>query len=82
MQCCSDVSIADFEQVVVARAVILTVCGYRLLQNVEKRRKSNKFNRSQIELSPFPEFRPIKFVLFPYIRPGRINGNLRYLRLV
>ena len=28
---------------------------------------------------PSPEYRPIKFILCPYIRPGRINEILRYL---
>ena len=61
----------------------------------EKRRKT-KFNRLQIELffllniriknisppyiSP-PEQRLTKFVLCPYIHPGRINGILRYLQI-
>ena len=53
---------------------------------LEKRKKS-KFNRLQIEVIllflpnisplPNPEYRPIKFVLCLYIRPGCINGILR-----
>ena len=69
--------------------VILTICGCWLLQSLEKRKKSNKFNRLQIEVfppeyktshiqAPPPEYGPIKFVLCPYICPGRINGLLRY----
>ena len=59
----------------------------------KERKKTNKFNRLQIEvlflpnisppvyinLPPPTEYRPIKFVLCPYIRPGRINGILRLL---
>ena len=53
-------------------------------------KKKEKFNRLQSEVfcvfppeykqppSP-PEYRPIKFILCPYIRPGRINEILRYL---
>ena len=32
-----------------------------------------------ISSTPPPEYRPIKFVLCPYIRPGLINGILRYI---
>ena len=70
----------------------------QVIINLEKRRKSNKFNRLQIEVlllsnisqilctpqiraPPRPEYRPTKFVLCPYIRPGCINGILRYLKL-
>ena len=70
----------------------------QVIINLEKRRKSNKFNRLQIEVlllsnisqipctpqiraPPHPEYRPTKFVLCPYIRPGCINGILRYLKL-
>ena len=70
----------------------------QVIINLEKRRKSNKFNRLQIEvlllsnISQIPctpqirapprlEYRPTKFVLCPYIRPGCINGILRYLKL-
>ena len=53
---------------------------------LEKRKKSNKFNRLQIEglslqnIPPpsFPEYRPLKFVLCPYIHSRCINGILRY----
>ena len=55
------------------------------------RKKSKDFNRFQIEVfflpnirppvykpSPSPpEYRPIKFVLCPYMHPGRINEILR-----
>ena len=53
-QCCSDASIPDFEQVVDTRDVILTICGCWLLQNLGKRKKSNKFNRLQIEVLFLP----------------------------
>ena len=36
-QCCSGVSIAEFEQLVAARDVILTTYACWLLQNLEKR---------------------------------------------
>ena len=62
-----------------------------VITNLEKREKSNKFNRFQIEVfflpnigplvskSPLPtEYRPIKFALCMYMRPGHINGILRY----
>ena len=49
------------------------------------KRKKSKFNRSQIEVfflpninPPYislPEWRPIRFVVYPYIHTGRINGN-------
>ena len=70
--------------------VILTICGYWLLQNLEKRKKSRKFNRLQTEVffllnisplpphPPSPIYRPIKFVLCPYICPGHFNKILRY----
>ena len=44
-----------------------------------KKRKKSKFNRFQIEVFFLPstppprEYSPIKFVLCPYIRLGRIN---------
>ena len=66
--------------------VNFTVCGYWLLKNLEKK-KSNKFNSVQIEvsflpnISSFPQYRLIKFVFYLYIRPGRINEILRYLTL-
>ena len=37
-----------------------------------------KYFSSQIYPPPPPEYGPIKFVLCPYIRPGHINGILRY----
>ena len=43
--------------------VILTICGYWLLQNLEKRKKINKFNRLQIEVFFLPNIGP------PYINP-------------
>ena len=50
-----------------------------------KKKKSHKFNRLEIEVfllpnisPPIPEYRSIKFVLYPYIRTGCINGILRY----
>ena len=59
-----------------------------LLQNLEKREKSNKFNRLQIEVfffpninpstSPTPKHRPIKFVVCLDIRTGCIDVILRY----
>ena len=63
--------------------VILIICCYWLLQKPEKRKKSNNFYRLQIELfflewKRCPKYRPIKFFLCPYIRPGRINGILKY----
>ena len=55
----------------------------------KKRKKSNKFNRFQIEvfflpnISPLlyklPKYRLIKFLLCPYICPGHINRILWYL---
>ena len=65
-----------------------TIFGWwLLLQILEKRKKSNSFNRLQIEVSflpnvspPFPKYRSIKFVLCPYIHPGRINGILQYIK--
>ena len=58
-------------------------------------KKKEKFNRLQSEVfcvflpeyelppippsPPPPEYRPIKFILCPYIRPGHINEILRYL---
>ena len=70
--------------------VILTISGCWLLQNLEKRKKSNKFNRFQIgvfflsNIPPPPpyiscsEYKPIEFTFCPYIHPGRINRILRY----
>ena len=87
-QCCSGVFIAEVEQVVTTREVVLTFCGCWLLPNLEKRKKSKNFNRLQIEVfflpniippvyKPIPqEYRPIKFVLCLYICPGSINGIL------
>ena len=65
------------------------------VKNAEKRAlyskkgKKSKFNRLQFEVfflsnisPPFPatpKYRPIKFVLCPYIRPGDINGILWYI---
>ena len=48
-----------------------------------KRKKSNTFYRFQIELfflewERCPKYRLIKFFLCPYIRPGCINGILKY----
>ena len=37
--------------------VILTICGCWLLQNLEKRKKSNKVNRLQIKV---PKYKPLK----------------------
>ena len=34
--------------------VILTICGYWLLQNLEESKKINKFNRLQAELFSLP----------------------------
>ena len=57
-QCCSGVSFANFEQVVAVTDVILTICGCWLLQNLEKRNKSNNFNRLHIEVFYLPNISP------------------------
>ena len=60
-----------------------------------EKRKKIKFSRLQIEVLFLPNisppvykhgayiqgdlYRPVKFALCPYIRPGRITGILRYL---
>ena len=49
---------ANFEQVVAVTDVILTICGRWLLQNLEKRNKSNNFNRLQIEVFYLPNISP------------------------
>ena len=59
-----------------------------LLLITKSGKKSNEFNRLQIEVfslanispPPPPEYRPIKFVLCPYKRPGRINEILRHIK--
>ena len=62
-KCCCSLSLLLLYQV----NVVFIICGYWLLQNLEKRKKSNKFKRLQIEVffllnvSP-PEYRPINFV--------------------
>ena len=38
--------------------VILIICGYWLLQNIEKKKKSNKFNRLRIEVFFLPNISP------------------------
>ena len=38
--------------------VILIICGFWLLQNLEKRKKSNKFNRLWIEVLFLPNISP------------------------
>ena len=80
MQYYSGVSIADFEKVIVTREVNFTICGYWLIQNLDKRKKRNKFKRFQIEMfflpnisTPSPEYNPIKCSLCPYISPVHIN---------
>ena len=45
--------------------VILTICGYWLLQNLEKRKKNNKFNRLQIELFSLPNISPAYKIPLP-----------------
>ena len=37
--------------------------------------------KSPLSPTPSPEHKPIKFLYCPYIRPGRINGILRYVVL-
>ena len=50
-QCCSGVSIADFEQVVAAQDVVLTFVGCWLLWNLENRKKSSKVNQYANQMS-------------------------------
>ena len=77
---CSGVFIVKFEHISYLDDVKNT--GFIL----EKRKKSNKFNRLQIEVlslqnippPSFPEYRPLKFVLCPYIHSRCINAIFRY----
>ena len=48
--CCSGVSFADFDHAVTAPDVILTFFGCQLLQNLQKRKKTSEFNRSEMEI--------------------------------
>ena len=64
-------------------SVILTIRDYWSLQNLEKSKKINKFNRLQIEvfffpnLSPPPRIQFYKIALCPYMRPVFIwKGSL------
>ena len=71
--------------------VIISIYGCCLLQNLEKKKKNSQFNKFQMKVffhpnislpyiaSP-PKYRPTKFALCPYIRPGRISWTLRQLR--
>ena len=57
-------------------SVILTICGCWLLQNLVKRKKSNKFNRLQIEVFFIPN------IILSYISPANIGpSNLPFVRI-
>ena len=58
--------------------VNLYFCGYWLLQNLEKRRKSNKFNRLQIEVFLHSNISPWNIEHCPSMHSGHINRILRY----
>ena len=79
---CSGVFIVKFEHISYLHGVKYGKTGFML----EKRKKSNKFNRLQIEVLSLPnipppsspKYRPLKFVLCPYIHPRCVNRILRY----
>ena len=61
-----------------------TICGYWLLQNLEKRKKSNNFNRLQMELFflqniSLPRIQTHQICCLSVYMPGHINGILWYL---
>ena len=66
--------------------LLLTLNIFHILHDVryakilKQKKESNTFDRLPTEMFFLPNinYNPLKFVLCPYIRTGRINGVLRY----